>query len=84
MVAPASRPAFLAATLTLALTDEVCDDRDVLDMCDERDTHEQGWVFDTLSSGCTLIELIALVASIPVSQISKFSSDRSTCLETNW
>lgn len=31
--------------------------------------------FDTLSSGCTSIEIITPMASIPVSQISRFSSN---------
>ena len=51
MAASASRTAFLAAAFALALTEEVCDDRDVLDACDERDTRERGPMFDILSSG---------------------------------
>ena len=84
MAASASGTAFLASALALALTEEVCDDHDVLDTCDERDMRKQQPTFDTLSSGHTSIELIALVASIPVSQISKFSSNRSTFADTNW
>ena len=84
MAASASGAAFLASALALALTEEVCDDHDVLDTCDKCDMRKQQLTFDTLSSGHTSIELIALVASIPVSQISKFSSNRSTFADTNW
>ena len=49
VAASASGTAFLAAALALALTEEVCDDRDVLDRCDECDTREQQLTFDTLS-----------------------------------
>ena len=55
MAASASTTAFLAAALALALTEEVRDDRDVLDACDERDTRERRPTFDILSSGRTSI-----------------------------